>query len=92
MHVNKFRTTSGLGDVAIFRVTSAGTGDDQRYKDENIFYSWALFVRLICRRVMLYRRGYIRKAAISPNPLLCAAGLIKASSQWQAVYGDRLKQ
>ena len=41
--------TSGLGDVAIFRVTSAGTGDDQRYEVENIFYSWALFVRLICR-------------------------------------------
>ena len=28
--------TSGLGDVAIFRVTSARTGADQRYEDEDL--------------------------------------------------------
>ena len=34
-------TTSGLGNVAIFRVTQAWTDAEQRYEDENIFCSWA---------------------------------------------------
>jgi len=46
--------------VAIFRVTLAGTDADQRYEDENIFYSWGLFVRLICSWALLYRSGYVR--------------------------------
>jgi hypothetical protein len=30
----------------------------------------ALFVRLICRQVAIYRWGYIRKADIPPSPML----------------------
>ena len=72
--------TSGLGDVAIFRVTLARTDADQRYEDENIFYSLALFVRLICRWAMLYRWVFIRKAAMTPNPLLDTVTF--PSSRW----------
>lgn len=39
--------TPGLDDVAILRVTYAGTEADQRYEDENIFYGWGLFAILV---------------------------------------------
>jgi len=60
MSTNNSRQRQGLGMWRYSVLRQPGTGADQRYEDENIFYSLALFVRLICRRAAIYRRGYIR--------------------------------